>query len=58
VESWVFLTIDRRGSVVTVGGKVRERLKMEIYIDVWVEDRELGIRTKANEAILHVCSGE
>lgn len=24
---------------------------MEIYIDVWTEDRESGIKTKANEAI-------
>jgi acyl-CoA hydrolase len=24
---------------------------MEVYIDVWVEDRESGSRTKANEAI-------
>jgi acyl-CoA hydrolase len=24
---------------------------MEIYIDVWLEDRESGIKTKANEAI-------
>jgi acyl-CoA hydrolase len=24
---------------------------MEIYIDVWIEDRETGIRSKANEAI-------
>jgi acyl-CoA hydrolase len=24
---------------------------MEIYLDVWIEDRESGIRTKANEAI-------
>jgi acyl-CoA hydrolase len=24
---------------------------MEIYIDVWMEDRESGARTKANEAI-------
>ena len=24
---------------------------MEIYIDVWIEDRESGERTKANEAI-------
>jgi acyl-CoA hydrolase len=24
---------------------------MEIYIDVWLEDRESGMRTKANEAI-------
>ena len=24
---------------------------MEIYIDVWIEDRESGNKTKANEAI-------
>jgi acyl-CoA hydrolase len=24
---------------------------MEIYLDVWIEDRESGVRTKANEAI-------
>jgi acyl-CoA hydrolase len=24
---------------------------MEIFLDVWVEDRESGIKTKANEAI-------
>jgi acyl-CoA hydrolase len=24
---------------------------MEIFLDVWVEDRESGIRSKANEAI-------
>jgi acyl-CoA hydrolase len=24
---------------------------MEIFIDVWIEDRESGLRTKANEAI-------
>jgi acyl-CoA hydrolase len=24
---------------------------MEIYIDIWVEDRESGNKTKANEAI-------
>jgi acyl-CoA hydrolase len=24
---------------------------MEIYLDVWIEDRESGIRAKANEAI-------
>ena len=24
---------------------------MEIFIDVWIEDRESGIRSKANEAI-------
>lgn len=41
------------GSVVTVEAKVSRAFKtsMEIYIDVWLEDRESGIRTKANEAI-------
>jgi acyl-CoA hydrolase len=41
------------GSVVTVEAKVSRAFKtsMEIYIDVWMEDRESGARTKANEAI-------
>ena len=41
------------GSVVIVEAKVSRAFKtsMEIYIDVWVEDRESGERTKANEAI-------
>ncbi|MEO8515186.1 MAG: acyl-CoA thioesterase [Flavobacterium sp.] len=41
------------GSVVTVESKVSRSFKssMEIYIDVWVEDRESGTRAKANEAI-------
>ena len=41
------------GSVVTVEAKVYRSFKtsMEIYIDVWMEDRESGARTKANEAI-------
>ncbi|GEM56222.1 acyl-CoA thioesterase [Flavobacterium branchiophilum] len=41
------------GSVVTVEAKVSRSFKssMEIYIDVWTEDRESGHRTKANEAI-------
>ena len=41
------------GSVVTVEAKVSRAFKssMEIYIDVWVEDRESGKRSKANEAI-------
>lgn len=41
------------GSVVTVEAKVSRSFKssMEIYIDVWVEDRESGQRSKANEAI-------
>lgn len=41
------------GSVVTVEAKVSRAFSssMEIYLDVWIEDRESGIRTKANEAI-------
>lgn len=41
------------GSVVTIEAKVSRSFKssMEIYIDVWIEDRESGVRTKANEAI-------
>ena len=41
------------GSVVTVEAKVSRSFKssMEIFIDVWIEDRESGIKTKANEAI-------
>lgn len=41
------------GSVVTVEAKVSRAFKtsMEIYIDVWIEDRLSGDRTKANEAI-------
>ena len=41
------------GSVVTVEAKVSRSFKssMEIYIDVWIEDRESGAKTKANEAI-------
>ncbi|MDI9308785.1 MAG: acyl-CoA thioesterase [Limnohabitans sp.] len=41
------------GSVVTVEAKVSRAFtsSMEIYIDVWIEDRESGTRNKANEAI-------
>jgi len=41
------------GSVVTVQAKVSRAFKtsMEIFIDVWTEDRESGRRLKANEAI-------
>ena len=41
------------GSVVTIEAKVSRSFtsSMEIFIDVWLEDRESGIRTKANEAI-------
>lgn len=41
------------GSVVTVESVVSRAFtsSMEIYLDVWVEDRESGRRSKANEAI-------
>jgi len=41
------------GSVVTVEAAVSRafRTSMEVYIDVWIEDRFSGERTKANEAI-------
>lgn len=41
------------GSVVTVEAKISRSFtsSMEVYLDVWIEDRESGIRTKANEAI-------
>lgn len=41
------------GSVVTVEAKVSRAFKtsMEVYLDVWIEDRESGERTKANEGI-------
>ncbi|MGO3707967.1 MAG: acyl-CoA thioesterase [Mesonia hippocampi] len=41
------------GSVVTVEAKLSRAFNtsMEVVIDVWIEDRESGKRTKANEAI-------
>ncbi len=41
------------GSVVTLEAAVSRtfRTSMEVYIDVWMEDRVSGERTKANEAI-------
>lgn len=41
------------GSVVTIEAKVSRAFKtsMEVYLDVWIEDRESGLRDKANEAI-------
>lgn len=41
------------GSVVTIEAKVSRafRSSMEIFLDVWIEDRESGNRIKANEAI-------
>ncbi len=41
------------GSVVTVEAKVSRAFNssMEVFMDVWIEDRENGMRSKANEAI-------
>ncbi|NER09869.1 Acyl-CoA hydrolase [Muriicola jejuensis] len=41
------------GSVVTLEAAISRtfRTSMEVYIDVWMEDRVSGERTKANEAI-------
>jgi acyl-CoA hydrolase len=41
------------GSVVTVEAKVSRAFNtsMEVFLDVWVEDRESGKREKANEGI-------
>ncbi len=41
------------GSVVTIEAKVSRAFKtsMEVYMDVWIEDRESGVRSRANEAI-------
>ena len=39
------------GSVVTIEAKVSRAFKssMEIYVDVWIEDRQSGSKTKVNE---------
>ena len=41
------------GSVVTIEAKVSRAFtsSMEVYMDVWIEDRESGESIKANEAI-------
>lgn len=41
------------GSVVTIEAKISRAFtsSMEIYLDVWIEDRESGNKTQANEAI-------
>lgn len=41
------------GSVVTIEANVSRAFNssMEVYLDVWIEDRESGKRSKANEAI-------
>ena len=41
------------GSVVTLEAKVSRafRSSMEVYVDVWIEDRQSGQRTQVNEGI-------
>ncbi|MBU3010906.1 acyl-CoA thioesterase [Polaribacter vadi] len=41
------------GSVVTIEAKVSRAFNssMEVYVDVWIEDRQSGKRTKVNEGI-------
>jgi len=41
------------GSVLTIEAKVSRAFKtsMEIFVDVWIEDRESGDKTKVNEGI-------
>ncbi len=41
------------GSVVTIEAKVSRAFNtsMEVILDVWTEDRQTGLKTKANEAI-------
>lgn len=41
------------GSVVTVEAKPTRAFKtsLEVFCDVWIEDRETGLKTKANEGI-------
>ena len=41
------------GSVVTLEAKVSRAFKssMEVYVDVWIEDRQSGEKTKVNEGI-------
>ncbi|PHQ61131.1 MAG: acyl-CoA thioesterase [Maribacter sp.] len=53
VNHVVFNQVVPLGSVVTVEAAVSRAFNtsMEIYIDVWMENRYTGERTKANEAI-------
>lgn len=41
------------GSVVTIEAKLSRAFKssMEVIMDVWIEDRESGVRSKSNEGI-------
>ena len=53
VNQVAFNTAIPLGSVVTIEASVSRAFKtsMEIFIDVFIEDRISGVRTKANEAI-------
>ena len=53
VSNVVFSKAVPVGSVVTIEAKVSRAFKssMEIFVDVWIEDRESGHRTKVNEGI-------
>lgn len=53
VNHVAFNSVVPLGSVLTVEAKVSRAFStsMEIYMDVWMENRESGARTKVNEAI-------
>ena len=53
VNNVVFTKSVPVGSVVTIEAKVSRAFKssMEIYVDVWIEDRQSGLKTKVNEGI-------
>lgn len=53
VNHVVFNKVVPVGSVVTIESKVSRAFNssMEIYVDVWIEDRKTGKRTKVNEGI-------
>ncbi len=53
VNHVAFTKVVPLGSVVTVEAKVSRafRTSMEVCIDVWIEDRKSGDKTKVNEAI-------
>ena len=53
VNNVAFNTAIPVGSVVTIEAQISRTFKtsMEVFIDVYIEDRISGIRTKANEAI-------
>lgn len=52
VNHVAFTKVILLGSVVTIEAKVSRAFtsSMEIYLDVWVEDRETGAKVKSNEA--------